>query len=96
MKKLYRFTLDCGRQGELDGLFIEDEKEVERAIGKRVYFGEVLGKHSEICGDLEEEDFEVVTDDQDFIKKFDELIGWFGWNPVKMVRDKEEWEEVDE
>jgi hypothetical protein len=75
MKKLYRFYVDCGRMGELEGLFIRDEKDIKDAIGKEVWFHDVLGKHSEIGGPLEASEITVVTDDQDYINKTLELIG---------------------
>ena len=63
-EKLYLFRWDCGRMGFLDGLFIAYEAEVERLIGKEIYFGEVLGKHSEIYGVLEKEHITAISEDQ--------------------------------
>jgi hypothetical protein len=57
MFKLYSFYVDCGRHGEIEGLFIALEQSVKDSIGKFVYLGEVLGKHSEISFDLEEDMF---------------------------------------
>ena len=54
MENLYSFHWDCGRSGNLDGLFIEEEWKVKGIIGEEIYFGEVLGKHSEIYGTIEE------------------------------------------
>ena len=54
MENLYSFHWDCGRNGHLDGLFIEEEWKVKGIIGEEIYFGEVLGKHSEIYGPIEE------------------------------------------
>jgi len=31
-------------------------------IGREVYFGEIWGKHSEVYGEMEEKDFEIVKD----------------------------------
>ena len=42
-KKLYKFHWDCGRQGDLEGMFIADEQAVADAIGKEAQFGEALG-----------------------------------------------------
>lgn len=89
MKKLYKFFWDCGRQGDLTGTFVATTEEVDKAIGKAVYFGEVLGKHSEIYGTLDEKDLKVLTDDQDFIEKFEKLVGNVGRNPLKYLRDEE-------
>ena len=89
MKKLCRFHWDCGRQGDVTGLFVADAEEIENAIGMRVYFGEILGKHSEVYGELEEDDIEVISEDQE---KIDWLIGlmdgWTisGYNPLHYLR----------
>ena len=55
--------------GDLHGVFVCDHELMENAIGKEVYFGEVLGKHSEVVGDLSESTITMLTDDQDFIAK---------------------------
>lgn len=87
MKKLYRFDFDCGRQGSLYGTFVADEKDIANAIGKRMYFGEVLGKHSDISGNLDEEEhLYVVTDDQDFVEKFEKFNCDSGYNPLNYIR----------
>lgn len=86
MKKLYRFFWDCGRQGEVNGIFVAEEENIKESLGKEVYFGEILGKHSEICGELSEEDFEVLTDDQEFIKKFQEFGCASGYNPLSYLQ----------
>lgn len=96
MKKLYKFRFDCGRMGELSGLFVADEEDINNVIGETVYFGEVLGKHSEIYGELEEADFKVITDDQGFINKFEELDCETGYNPFNYIEDFEEDDEEDE
>ena len=57
MFKLYDFYVDYGRSGEITGLFIADEDAVKRSIGKHVHLGEVLGKHSDVSFDLEEDMF---------------------------------------
>lgn len=90
-KKLYSFHWDCRRMGDLTGVFIAEENEVKALIGKEVYFGEVLGKHSEIEGTIDAEDFTVRSDDQDLIAK---LMGVFdgghidGINPFHFLEDE--------
>lgn len=84
MKKLYTMDFDYGRMGKLQGMFVAEESDVENLIGKTLYFGEVLGKHSDIYGELEASDIVVVSDDQDFITKLVEVIGGeriSGYNP---------------
>lgn len=83
MKTLYKFHFDCGRQGKLRGLFIEDSEKVKELItsGKEVYFGEVLGKHSEIFGPIAESDLTKVTDDPNVIKLIEDNDLCVGYNP---------------
>lgn len=97
MKKIYNFHWDCGRQGDVVSLFIANEKDVEAAMGKNIEFGEILGKHSDVSGTLEERDISVRTDDQDFIKKFEEIMGTgtiSGHNPLENIYG--EYEEDDD
>lgn len=100
MKKLYSFNWDCGRMGWLAGLFVAEESDVEGAIGKEVYFGEVLGKHSEIYGTLEEKDLAVVSEDQEKIEWLVSLLGntAYGHNPLEYLTDEavDEWNEQQE
>lgn len=87
MRKLYKFHWDCGRHGEVKCFFIEDDAVVKKCLGVRVYFGEILGKHSEIFGKLEEHDLEVLTDDQNVIDIIEKYIGKsFGHNPLNYLR----------
>ena len=88
MKAIYEFYWDCGRMGDLDGLFIAEQSDVEAAIGKEVYFGEVLGKHSEIYGTLAKEDLTVKSVDQNFIAQFEAIMGEgtiSGYNPLEYL-----------
>jgi hypothetical protein len=57
---LYKFHWYCGRLGDLSGLFVSSRAAVSSVIGMDVYFGEVLGKHSEIYGTLEASEIEEV------------------------------------
>lgn len=92
MKVLYTFHWNCGRMGDLDGLFIADDSDVEKLIGKNCYFGEVLGKHSEIQGELKVGDFIIKTNDQDFIEKLEKYLGGStisGYNPFDYINNDE-------
>lgn len=90
MEGVYSFEWDCGRNGSIEGLFIADSSNVANAIGKQVYFGEVLGKHSEVFGTLEKDEIVLITEDQDFITacrkifKYDTLSGY---NPLDYLDD---------
>lgn len=90
MKAIYSFHWGFGRMGDVDGLFIADKDIMKKAIGKQVYFGEILGKHSEVYGTLDENDLEIKSEDQEFIKKFEEVLGKDfsqGYNPLDYIDD---------
>lgn len=95
MRNLYRFFWDCGRMGDVEGLFVATPEEVDKNIGRIVYFGEILGKHSEITGSLDEEDLEIVSSDQDFINKLVDILGTdiSGYNPLDNIEDLDDEEE---
>lgn len=97
MKKLYKFRWDC-RYGTIEGTFVADEQKVADAIGEYVYFGDILGKHSEVSGNLCEGDLTVVTDDADFIERAIEYgIDSTGYNPLGFIEEgDEEDDEADE
>lgn len=92
MKVIARFYWDCGRNGEVDGLFVTNKQALAAAYGKEVYFGEILGKHSEVSGTFNEGDITILTEDQDFIAKFIEIMGSgdiSGYNPLSYLNDEE-------
>lgn len=77
--------------GCLHGLFIADSNDMENLLEKEIYFGEVLGKHSEISGTFEDGDAIAVSDDQDFLDKFVEVLGdgtILGYNPLDYVEEE--------
>lgn len=90
MKKLYRYTMSCGRSGTVRGLFVANESEVTGALGKEVYFGEILGKHSEVSGTLLERDLKVLTDDPEFIRQFEKFECESGYNPLDYLAEASE------
>jgi hypothetical protein len=83
MEALYKFNYDS-IYGTLSGLFIAKKDYVKRLINEKtnVYFGEVLGKHSEIFGSINNNEIEFVTDDSvvlEIVRKFNLEIGY---NPL--------------
>ena len=90
MLKLWHFHWDCGRMGDLSSLFLATEEEVKGVVGRHIYFGEVLGKHSEIHGDIEEGDIELVTDDAHVCKVLSEKLDGktlSGTNPLDYLEE---------
>lgn len=89
MKKLYRFSVNCGRQGQLSGIFVREHLEVAKLFGEVVHFGEVLGKHSDISLEIKSEYFTVLTEDQGFINKFDSLCLETGIIPFDYLEEEQ-------
>lgn len=94
---VYKFYADCGRQGDLQGLFIAKKEHVKYLIESKieVYFGEVLGKHSEVYGPIEEHEITFVSDSQeviDIIKKFNLESGYnpFDYTAIKVPDDEQD------
>lgn len=99
MKVLAKFYWNCGRSGDIDGLFIAEKSKIEAAYGKHVYLGEVLGKHSEVYGDLDEGDITIISEDPVVIETLSNLFedGTIsGFNPLEYIQevDYEEDEEA--
>jgi hypothetical protein len=77
--------------GTVTGTFVADEDYVKTCIGKRVYFGEILGKHSEIYGTLDEKDLTIITDDQEFIEKVEKYkMDSIGHNPLRNLVENQD------
>ena len=93
MRVIVKFFWDCGRMGDVEGIFTCEREDIENAVGKEVYFGEILGKHSEIHGTLEADDMTVLSDDQEFVAKFEESMGSgtvSGYNPLDYIQEEYE------
>ena len=95
---LYKFYWDVHSQGEIESLFIADDDEVEEVMGMNVYFGEVLGKHSEVYGTLDDGDLTIVTQEPRVIADLVRLFAGdrraqhgtiCGLNPLHYLRDDE-------
>jgi hypothetical protein len=96
MQGVYRFKFDAGRNGTLHGLFVAEDDDVKAIIGRDAYFGEVLGKHSEVQGPIEEGDIKLITQDQDFVAKFIEYGCATGYSPWDGLQDEESEDEEDD
>lgn len=86
---IYSFFVDCGRMGELDGVFVADSEAIKNIAGKEVYFGEVLGKHSEVVEVMEDDQFTLKSDNQEFVTMFEQLGLETGFNPFDYIEDEE-------
>ena len=90
MKALYKFHWDCGRQGDIDGLFVAEQDDIKAAIGKDIYFGEILGKHSEVYGTLDDGDLTEITTDPEVVGVFEKFKISCGYNPLNYLPEEEE------
>lgn len=82
---IYRFEFDCGRMGQLHGIFVAADHEIEQAYGKVACFGDVLGKHSEIDVTLGPSVIGLVTDDPQAVTVFSKYNMETGYNPFVYV-----------
>ena len=84
MKSVYRWNGYDGRDGEIKGVFVATEQEIDRAIGKDACLGEVLGKHSEVSLEIRKKDFEILAASEE-VAAFVEEYGPFGFDPLAYV-----------
>jgi hypothetical protein len=87
---LVAFEWDCRRGGVVEGLFVTTPEKLAAAIGKQIYFGEILGKHSDVYGTLEIKDVTVKSRDQSFINTLVEIVGEEnigGYNPLEYIEE---------
>lgn len=98
MKGIYSLNIDYGRSGELKGVFIADSKKVEVLLREKivVYWGEVLGKHSEVYAALKPEQIQLVSDNQDLIRIFEDYNLAIGYDPFEQTALNFEYEGIEE
>lgn len=64
---LYKYSEYFGRMGALEGLFFASADEIAQYRNTEIHFGEVLGKHSDIVGEMNDETLQLITDDPDVV-----------------------------
>ena len=96
MKAIYKLNLDCGREGSLYGIFIADKEYVDVLVNNdiEVYFGEILGKHSDISLTINDTDIELITDDVKVIDMFEEYELSTGIDPFDYHASNFDYEEI--
>ena len=73
------------------------ERIMEMMTGKQIYFGEIEGKHSEVCGTLDEEDV-TIADDKAKVTEFISVNpeGWdYNHSFIDVFHDHMENDETD-
>lgn len=100
---LVNYYEDFGRMGSLEGVFLTTQEQLNRIHGKTIYFGEVLGKHSEVvsdecyqhCKTQELDDLEITTLVKIFGKPYEDVLTLSGFNPVEIYLDNDPDEEIE-
>ena len=89
MKTLYKLHFEVRLMGTVYGLFIADDKDMQELVdsGKEIYWGEILGKHSEIMGPIEESDYTEVTKDPEVITIVEKYKLETGYNPLDYLNE---------
>jgi hypothetical protein len=84
---LWKYNLDCGALGLIEGLFVATEKEIEKSLGKTIYFGQILGEESDIFIEFFEAHLERVNVSQTTIAEMTQILGdtWCGYNPMDYI-----------
>ena len=90
---MWSFLVDCGRMGDLEGLFIASPDEVADCMGKTIYFDEPLGKHSEIELEISDEYIKRLLVEQSTVEDMRRVCGGntiSGFNPIEMCIEQNE------
>lgn len=94
MRGIYRFQIHCGRMGDLAGVFTAESEDIEKIDGQTVYFGEVLGKHSEVEVDIDsEKHIKLISSSPADVEMFDRLELSTGYDPFDYWEPEESDEE---
>lgn len=93
--RLVKFSAYFGRRGELEGLFVLDDEDwqtLQNLIDSEdsVYFGEVLGKHSEVECVINNDNIQVLSENQEFCREFARLNLNTGYNPLNFLDEDED------
>jgi len=82
-KGVYKLDFSVGRQGDLTGVFIATDEQVEVLLKEdiQVYFGEVMGKHSEVYGPIDEGEIILITEEKKVVDMVEEFELSTGYDP---------------
>lgn len=87
---IVRWYSDCGRMGALEGLIALNRDGIDlinHIIDTKttVYFGEVLGKHSDVYGTLEAKEFTLLATDQKAQGVVEVMCGKFDTTGIQVI-----------
>lgn len=90
---LVKYYEEFGRMGDLEGIFVCTRDELESLNGIDIYFGEVLGKHSEVYSNKTYENCEVqdiTAEDLGVIVRVFGVGTISGYSPIENLPEDEE------
>ena len=98
---IYKFYLDYGRNGEIEGIFLANPNHVKILIDSEltVNFGEVLGRFSSVTSKITDKMLSFITDNEEAVNMFEHYNLSSGFNPfyypVIIDYDTIEYEDLD-
>lgn len=92
--KLWKFYVDGGRVGSLSGLIAVSQADIDNIVGEDVYFGEVLGKHSDITVRIGLDAFTLIDIPEEYVQKIVDSAG--GGHCISGYSPFDYWERVDD
>lgn len=75
-RRVYKLDQDCGRGGVVEAVFTAHPEDVRLLRGKEIYFGEILGKHSEVYFVITEDNLREVSAPDVVVRWLEIEIGW--------------------
>ncbi len=91
---IYRFY-ESFWYGQITGIFLAEHADVAIAYGQTAYFGDELGKHSEVIIEVTPENLKLVTADDAMVQAFEQYEMETGYNVLHWIGEEEE-DEDDE
>lgn len=90
--QLFRHKFYDGRSGTVEGLILTTQEQIDAHVGQEIYYGEILGKHSEVYGPFLAEDFSPVPVSQETVNDLYTVFGTTvsGYNPFHYILEEEE------
>lgn len=92
MYNLYRFFWDGGRAGQIESLFFATPEQIDNLIGKTIYLGDVLGKHSDVSGTVEVGDIKKIELSKKTLEEMHIILtdSVCGYNPLTYLDDDDD------
>lgn len=93
-KKVWKFSYQMWNSKQLEGTFVATQEEIDWISDKRINFGDLTNKGLDIVVQMDSEYFQIINDDPEFAKQFQQTIKAVGDSPFTYL-DNEQHEEWD-